>query len=107
MGKVRMPGVEPGSQAWEACMMPLHYMRHCGAESRGQLAGLAFSPRRTDCTTNTRGGTRTRNLLLRREAPYPLGHTSADMALGTDEYLVGSVQHSGQALRKLSSQHCR
>ena len=23
----------------------------------------------------TRGGTRTRNLLLRREAPYPLGHT--------------------------------
>ena len=23
-----MPGVEPGSQAWEACMMPLHYMRH-------------------------------------------------------------------------------
>ncbi len=26
--------------------------------------------------TNTRGGTRTRNLLLRREAPYPLGHTS-------------------------------
>ena len=26
-GNVRMPGVEPGSQAWEACMMPLHYMR--------------------------------------------------------------------------------
>ena len=25
--KLRMPGVEPGSQAWEACMMPLHYMR--------------------------------------------------------------------------------
>ena len=25
---MRMPGVEPGSQAWEACMMPLHYMRH-------------------------------------------------------------------------------
>ena len=25
--KVRMPGVEPGSQAWEACMIPLHYMR--------------------------------------------------------------------------------
>ena len=23
-----MPGVEPGSQAWEAGMMPLHYMRH-------------------------------------------------------------------------------
>ena len=26
-GNMRMPGVEPGSQAWEACMMPLHYMR--------------------------------------------------------------------------------
>ena len=26
---------------------------------------------------DTRGGTRTRNLLLRREAPYPLGHTSS------------------------------
>ena len=26
-GHMRMPGVEPGSQAWEACMMPLHYMR--------------------------------------------------------------------------------
>ena len=26
---MRMPGVEPGSQAWEACMMPLHYMRFC------------------------------------------------------------------------------
>ena len=24
---MRMPGVEPGSQAWGACMMPLHYMR--------------------------------------------------------------------------------
>ena len=24
---MRMPGVKPGSQAWEACMMPLHYMR--------------------------------------------------------------------------------
>ena len=24
---MRMPGVEPGSQTWEACMMPLHYMR--------------------------------------------------------------------------------
>ena len=30
----------------------------------------------TDFTQSTRGGTRTRNLLLRREAPYPLGHTS-------------------------------
>jgi hypothetical protein len=27
--KLRTPGVEPGSQAWEACMMPLHYVRSC------------------------------------------------------------------------------
>ena len=26
---LRTPGVEPGSQAWEACMMPLHYVRLC------------------------------------------------------------------------------
>ena len=25
--RMRMPGVEPGSQAWGACMMPLHYVR--------------------------------------------------------------------------------
>ena len=30
---------------------------------------------------STRGGTRTRNLLLRREAPYPLGHTSRRILL--------------------------
>ena len=24
---MRTPGVEPGSQAWEACMMALHYVR--------------------------------------------------------------------------------
>ena len=25
--EMRTPGVKPGSQAWEACMMPLHYVR--------------------------------------------------------------------------------
>ena len=25
--QMRTPGLEPGSQAWEACMMPLHYVR--------------------------------------------------------------------------------
>ena len=29
---MRMPGVEPRSQAWEACMMPLHYMRSGDSE---------------------------------------------------------------------------
>ena len=23
--KMRQPGIEPGAQAWEACMLPLHY----------------------------------------------------------------------------------
>ena len=38
--------------------------------------------RKFHTSNNTRGGTRTHNLLLRREAPYPLGHTScAEMQL--------------------------
>jgi hypothetical protein len=52
--------------------------RHC-------LCWHLRSPSRRElCPSNqhadaqhTRGGTRTRNLLLRREAPYPLGHTSS------------------------------
>ena len=41
----------------------------CGVRTLDKGLGLA-------CMGNTRGGTRTPNLLLRREAPYPLGHTS-------------------------------
>ena len=26
-GNMRPPGIEPGAQAWEACMLPLHYRR--------------------------------------------------------------------------------
>ena len=26
---VRQSGVEPGAQAWDACMLPLHYWRSC------------------------------------------------------------------------------
>ena len=58
------------------------------AARRGSLQVFAGGrrPRRTgeqlaaeaSTTCNTRGGTRTRNLLLRREAPYPLGHTSSE-----------------------------
>ena len=33
-------------------------------------------PRRGTQEKHTRDGTRTHNLLLRREAPYPLGHKS-------------------------------
>ena len=37
---LRTPGVEPGSQAWEASMMPLHYVRcwnHSGVVTRQQF----------------------------------------------------------------------
>ena len=37
---------------------------------------------------NTRGGTRTHNLLLRREAPYPLGHTSME-CISNSLFIVG------------------
>ena len=38
---MRMPGVEPGSQAWEACMIPLHYMRsHLCSTAAACYAGL-------------------------------------------------------------------
>ena len=35
MQAMRLPGVEPGAQAWEACMLPLHYRRPycCGPQS--------------------------------------------------------------------------
>lgn len=39
------------------------------------MHGVFLEPTCCRCR-NIRGGTRTRNLLLRREAPYPLGHTS-------------------------------
>ncbi len=31
--QMRLPGVEPGAQAWEACMLPLHYMQWDGASA--------------------------------------------------------------------------
>ena len=47
--KLRTPGVEPGSQAWEACMMPLNYVRHDAARNcwciyteQGGLGGSFF-----------------------------------------------------------------
>ena len=50
------------------------------APPRGKLAhgpsSLSMVALLTRAGCHTRGGTRTRNLLLRREAPYPLGHTS-------------------------------
>ena len=47
--------------------------------SRSSFAEVAATKAST--SKSTRGGTRTRNLLLRREAPYPLGHTSSYRSL--------------------------
>ena len=35
MQAMRLPGVEPGAQAWEACMLPLHSgaLTACGPET--------------------------------------------------------------------------
>ena len=34
--RMRLPGVEPGAQAWEACVLPLHYRRSCStAKDKG------------------------------------------------------------------------
>ena len=47
-----------------------------------QFSSWQGGRKRFHTSNNTRGGTRTHNLLLRREAPYPLGHTScAEMQL--------------------------
>ena len=40
-----MPGVKPGAQAWEACMLPLHYRRHdTSQETRQWLLAIAPLP---------------------------------------------------------------
>ena len=54
---------------------------HIGANPHHSHATTAFSDLRT------RDGTRTHNLLLRREAPYPLGHTSSGMEYACQVYL--------------------
>ena len=63
---------------------PACHLKCCrGWESRGRehgscprLCAAGRTDFRSGCSKDTRGGTLTRNLLLRREAPYPLGHTS-------------------------------
>ena len=42
---MRPPGVEPGAQAWEACMLPLHYRRHeTSQETRQWLLAIVPLP---------------------------------------------------------------
>ena len=42
---VRTPGVEPGSQAWKACMIPLHYVRVPERTACTPMASTSLDPR--------------------------------------------------------------
>ena len=49
LGKAHCPGIEPGSQAWEACVMPLRYARSClhaVVVARGSPGGVGSPKRR-------------------------------------------------------------
>ena len=53
-----------------------------------------------------RTGTRTQNLLLRRQAPYPLGHTDIDNTLNTlvHTYIHKSADTTNQKRKKVEKQ---
>ena len=56
-------------------------MQMSGTNSCKTIVGFICFQTLLNINKSTRDGTRTRNLLLRREAPYPLGHTSSDGAM--------------------------
>ena len=39
---LRLPGVEPGAQAWEDCMLPLHYRHSCSRDLYGSACLIFF-----------------------------------------------------------------
>ena len=45
---MRTPGVEPGSQAWKACMIPLHYVRHSPPNATNDTRCPAARPTKPD-----------------------------------------------------------
>ena len=97
---LRLPGIEPGSSAWEAPMItitlqaPFLYSRrgsnprppahktgalplsYWSVKFRQVCAGRITRSSRNKKISNeaTSSGSRTHNLTLRRGAPYPLGH---------------------------------
>ena len=96
--RLRSPGIEPGSSAWEAPMMTITLRAlvldsvqfcgppvwKCGAKTKIRASQRGLEPpifgsgnrRLVHLATGTctSSGTRTHNLTLRRGAPYPLGH---------------------------------
>ena len=57
---------------WQQLAAPKNWRRPLAAKAVKSSALTA----QIELASNTRGGTRAHNLLLRRQAPYPLGHTS-------------------------------
>ena len=80
-----------GAEEWQLVQ---HWWRH---KSGSQAMGAAGAMNQWISTSawiglqphNTRDGTRAHNLLLRGEAPYPLGHTS--MCLVQSDIVVSSL----------------
>ena len=80
----------PGLKSQNSPLPPMPLGYHVPSDWH-KLAGSAHEPcggrvlsaymERGWGLAHTRGGTRTRNLLLRREAPYPLGLTSRNRSL--------------------------
>ena len=65
---VRLPGIEPGSSAWEAPMITITLQALTAPGGR-----RAREPKRTQNKNNIPGGTRTPNLLIRSQTPCPIG----------------------------------
>ena len=68
---LRLPGIEPGSSAWEAPMITITLQALCtvpvtGVSGQGQEVKIKNK-------INIPGGTRTPNLLIRSQTPCPIG----------------------------------
>ena len=40
---VRRPGIEPGSQEWESCMIPLHQRRRCNMCTKNHYIQILYT----------------------------------------------------------------
>ena len=71
---MRLPGIEPGSSAWEAPMITITLQAPLEAAD-----GAAHRPEKPPRAERKKGnvipdGTRTHNLRLRKPTPCPFGH---------------------------------
>ena len=75
-----MPGVEPGSQAWEACMMPLHYMRFAirvAWQDPFKVKADGWPRQRANARTHTHAHTHTHTHKRARLHTHKYAHTRA------------------------------